>query len=275
VPEKSGTEALFAPGSQFVLNILERAGRRRWSSEQIPPLAKWLQENQHGLDMIVAASRRSRFYAPGYTLLNDKHERGALWQDVSFGWQYSREATRCLLVRAMWYAGDGRLDAAWTDLFALLRLSAVIAGEPVLLESLVAYYLSGQAVEAASSVLDDARLNPEQARRILRDLQSLSRFSIVPNAFKFERLSLIDSLIDTSKRPIETEAITFYVSESRLAILRSTRIDWNAALIEVNRWFDRNIDASRKPTRALQHQAIDQLDNEQLVRLRGLIRILI
>jgi len=54
--------------------VIDRTMSRPWTSDQIPPLGKWVAVNEGPLDMIVEASRRARYYQPSPTLINDRRD---------------------------------------------------------------------------------------------------------------------------------------------------------------------------------------------------------
>src|SRR5690606_19719846 len=45
-------------------DLVTRASSRPWKSSEIPPLAKWISDNQESIDLLVAASKRPKFYTP-------------------------------------------------------------------------------------------------------------------------------------------------------------------------------------------------------------------
>lgn len=55
------------------LDTIDPAIDHRWTSQQFPPLAEWVDINKRPLDLIVEASRRPRFYSPSPTLLAHEH----------------------------------------------------------------------------------------------------------------------------------------------------------------------------------------------------------
>ena len=80
--------------SERAVLIFNRATTRPWTSEQIPPIATWVAENQKPLDLIVAASRRPRFYSPSPSFLDDKPDSLIAMQLPSI--QRVRDAARSL-----------------------------------------------------------------------------------------------------------------------------------------------------------------------------------
>ena len=60
--------------TSIVEAVIDAALEHPWTSQQMPPLAEWVEANQEPLDLIVEASRRPRYYSPSPTLLDDQHD---------------------------------------------------------------------------------------------------------------------------------------------------------------------------------------------------------
>ena len=85
----------------------DSALKRPWTPKEHPELAKWLKANAEPLAKLVAASKRSRFYAPPVVAKEGPIEVTVslpLYGDV-------RNASQALIVRAYLAAGEGRMDA--------------------------------------------------------------------------------------------------------------------------------------------------------------------
>ena len=165
---------------------------RPWTAEQLPPLAAWLEENERPLDLLVEASRRPRFFSPPPNVLLDPHT-SVIDMKLSHA-EFTREAVRSLLPRAMERLGDGHHDQAWQDVLACWRLGELIGAGPTLVETLVGIATRGAAAEGTRAILNSPTLPAETARTILLDLQSLESSLPLIHAVDFvERLSLIDA----------------------------------------------------------------------------------
>src|SRR5262249_26705342 len=128
------------PDDLDVDEIIDLAFEHRWTTQQFPPLADWVRDNQVPLNLLVKASHRPRFYSPSPTLLN--HQRNLLLAVLLPGTRSAREAAYSLAVRAMLRVGENRLSEAWSDLLAIHRLARLQGQAPFLVEQLVAASIS-------------------------------------------------------------------------------------------------------------------------------------
>jgi type II secretory pathway pseudopilin PulG len=249
--------------------VIDPAMRHPWTSQQIPPLAQWVTENQQQLDLIVEASKRPRYYAPSPTLINNK--QNLLIEMLLPQVQAIREAGRALPARAMWHLGEGRPDAAWQDLLALHRLSRLLAQGHTLVEQLVAIALSGMACEGTVTLLDVGHLTADEARQIERDLAALPPFSnVVRSLDEMERASALDAFIGVGTGGGgEMFSALSGVQDNDFGnqVFNVISVDWNLVLVETNRWYDRLVAAAELPNRPERAVAFAKIeaDMQQLV----------
>lgn len=249
--------------SEAADSVIEHSMSRPWTSEQIPPLAKWIAENKKPLDLLLEASRRPRFHSPSPSLTDNK--RGLLIQMLLPGIQSVREVGRSLSARAMWHVGEGHNDEAWQDLLALHRISRLVAQGHTLVEQFVAIAMSGIACDGTLTLLHHGNLTVDQARQVQRDLDALpSLAGIASSIDQGDRLSAIDAFVRVGSggrsdifSPLEMANPDF--SNTALSIVS---VDWNLVLRETNRWYDRMVAAARLPDRAARRTALDQVDGE-------------
>jgi hypothetical protein len=225
-------------------------------------LANWIKDNERGLDMIVEASRKPNFYAPSPSLLDEDHDHGSLMAILQHGLQEALGATRCLLMRAMWHTGEGRIEEAWTDLSAAFRLAQLIEQDPTSVGKLVASSNFGLALFASRGLLNADSISTAQARKILRDLTALRPPGGTSNVIDFDRLTMIDIVVGLAENPENIDSLSPLVDDSMVSLLRRTRVDWNAALMEVNKWYDKAVTADRISDPILRKQALEQCDHD-------------
>ncbi|MEX2309100.1 MAG: hypothetical protein WD738_15990 [Pirellulales bacterium] len=248
---------------------------RPWTSDQAPPLAKWLASNKQSLDLILEASRRPRYFAPSPTLLNDTHDllvnmvfpqRNNLLIVLT---QTIREACRVLLARAMWHLGEGRTVDAWQDLQALHRLSGLLSQGLTFIERSCARDVSTMACYATETLLHLANLTVDEARQIHRDLIQLQPLSGEARSLEHhERLFALDVFVyvgsggepDQLNRLVENLDLIF-------GPIESSSIDWNIVLRETNRGYDRLAAAVRLSDRAARTRAMKALEKDLRARL--------
>ncbi|HEY3393496.1 MAG TPA: hypothetical protein VGK58_12370 [Lacipirellulaceae bacterium] len=247
--------------ARVVEEVLDRAMERPWTSAQLPPIADWIRENQAPLDLIVEASRRTRFYAPSPTLLNN--DRDLLIAVLLPIQQGTREAALSLSVRAMWHLGEGRAMEAWEDIMAVHRLSHLMNQGHWLVEQLIALAISGIACNDTITFLDHAKLTPDQAHQVQRDLAGLSNFSVAARSLnQGERLSALDAFmrVGSGGGGQLYSSISGGGNEVGSGGLNIVSIDWNLVLRDTNRWYDRLVAAAELPDREARVAALAKLN---------------
>jgi hypothetical protein len=237
--------------------VIDQTMSRPWTSDQIPPLGKWVAVNEGPLDMIVEASRRARYYQPSPTLINDR--RDLLVEVLLPHVQSVRSAGRALSARAMWHVGEGRPMDAWQDLLALHRLARLVGQGRTLVEQLVAMALNGIACEGTLALLHHGEVTGEQARQVMRDLATLKDFSAVPDSLdRMERTMYLDAITRFSRGNIQKQQAESVAEQ--LAFLSYVSVDWNIVLRKGNQYYDRCVAAARLSNRAAREQAFSQIE---------------
>jgi len=254
--------------------IVEQAASRPWPSEGIAPLADWARENQRPLDLLVAASRRPRFYSPQPRSLDEQ----LLITNLDLPLLGTgRDAASALSIRAMWHLHEGRPDAAWEDIIALYRLARLFASGESLINILIGTSFEGIAHWACQSYLGSGVLTAEQARRAECDLNALPNLSSIANAInRGERMLYLDTVINLATDRVEGDARApseeIGIPPKVTTGLRLVKIDWNFVLSEGNRLYDRAVAAAELPTRAARQAAFAELDAELKMRTNAMQR---
>jgi type II secretory pathway pseudopilin PulG len=231
-----------------------------WTTEQFPSLAKWAHDNQQPLDQLVEASHRTRCYFPSPSLLTPT--KTSLIEMLLPGVQTSREAGRSLTARAMWHLGENRVDDAWRDLHAAHRLGHLVAQGHTLIEQLVGIAISGIACDGTATLLHHGPLSPEQARKIMADLDNIEYFSGIGDSIDhMERASFLNAVILLAQGKMDKQSLKD-VGFENLEYSKYLAIDWNVALEQGNSYYDRYAAATRLPTHAARKLALAQLENE-------------
>jgi hypothetical protein len=239
-------------------SVLNNAAKRVWTSDQLPPLAKWVNDNQKPLDLIVEASQRSRLYFPYPSLLNNKNEMLLEMEFVALN--EVRAAATSLVTRAMWHAGEKRHEQAWQDLLATHRLSRLIGQGPTMVEQLIAIAVDAIARDGTLALLAEPTLSAKQAQQIQRDLGSLSDFDFLTKTLSdCERLLYVDEITQIGLR-----GNTGWLDEAEVDMSMFTHfsIDWNVSLQRGNDLFDRLATAARQRDHAARASALMELEAE-------------
>jgi hypothetical protein len=229
---------------------IDRASSRPWTSDQIPPLAKWISENQQHLDLIVAASKRPRYYSPPPCVLHD--DQDLLMSMALPQIQASRDAARALRARAMWHLGEGRPNDAWRDLLAIHRLAGLLTEDGTIVGQLVAYAISNMACDSTLTLLDHRKHTADQARQVQRDLASIPSFSTARAFDKGERLFALDALVcfGSEGSVVASLAEDEFTSTRAMPGLDAVSVDWNIVLRDFNACYDQLAAAAALPDRA-------------------------
>jgi hypothetical protein len=239
----------------------EEISSRAWTTAKYPWLKKWVDDYHDQLDTLVEASHRPRCYFPSPTMLN--HEPDLMISTLLPGTQAVRGAGRALIVRAMWHVGEQRPMDAWTDLLAMHRIARLVAQGPTMIDGLVAIAIDGMACDGDEILLAESKLTPEQARQILRDLNSLAPFDGLADSLdSMERLSFLDTVVALSENRGIKEMEGFFGSGDRLRLALRMRIDWNVALARGNDIYDRYVAAVKIKDYEQRQQALDALNVE-------------
>jgi hypothetical protein len=246
-----------------VFERLDRATQRPWAAKDHPHLAEWLKANEKPLAVAVEASRRTRYYSP---LVPPPGKKGLI--DVLLpGVQKCRGLASALAARAMLRAGQGKEDDAWQDQLACHRLGRLVARGGTVIEFLVGVAIDRTASEADLAFLEKIRPKSPRIAGYLRDLQQLPAFPSVADPVNLgERFSLLQTvtLVDREglrylERVSGGSAKELPPFDERI-VLRD--IDWDPALRNANRWYDRHVAALREKDRGVRDKKLKQIDTD-------------
>jgi hypothetical protein len=244
-------EREMAEYTQVVNRLLDQIGQP-WTAAQVPPLAKWLEENEALIDLLVEAGNRPKFYSPSPSLVDGKNDSliAVLLPEL----QSIRAAARSLCNRALFEIGNGDYDAAWRDLVAGYRLSDHVSNQFTLIHILVAIGCNGIMDHATLHLLDRPDLPPELAKQIFDELQARPpRRAMVEVISEGERLTYLDAVIRLSRGEEGVGGIPALLAVS---------IDWNLVLRDSNDWYDRLTEAGRIEKWAQRQDALETLESE-------------
>lgn len=246
---------------QAAHEALDVVTTRPWTSAQYPALANWAKQYQQQLDTIVEGSKLPRCYFPSPSHLDQKQE--TICTTLLPGPQSSREAGRSLSARAMWHAGEGRIDEAWADLLATFRIGRLVAQGPTLVEQYVGMAINNMGCASTVAMLHEVKPSAKEARRMLDDLSSLPEFAGVADSIdQMERIMFLDFVIAVSRGEIDSESLRMMESDQRAKYFHRVRIDWNVVLKKGNEIFDRVVAAVRVSDRAARQQAYTTINDD-------------
>lgn len=147
---------------------LDDATRKAWTAEDYPHLAEWLEVNQDPLEMVVAASLRSKRFDPVLA------SGGEPW--ISTSLPVSAAFTRAglaLSARSTYRLGSGEVDRAIDDILACYRLAVLCGLGDGISHVTRGSHIASVATGSLEALLNRSPLSPEQSRKIYRALAEL------------------------------------------------------------------------------------------------------
>jgi len=240
-----------------------RASQRPWSARDYPHIAGWLRANEKQLALVVEATQRPDYFNPLVSWKTDK-EPGSLIGALLPGVQKCRELAVALTDRAMLRVSEGKFEEAWQDLLACHRLGRLVARGGTLIEGLVGIAIDSIASNADLAYLERVKLTPRQFQTHLKDLQDLppmpamaDKIDLTERFMYLETLQLIRRL-----GPGILEGLAGGPSKKPNAeeLKAMEKIDWEPALRNGNRWYDRLAAALRHKDRASREKELDKID---------------
>jgi len=192
----NGDYLRFPPEDTAAGKHLRSGWRRPWASKQHPEFVKWLRAYDKPLALIVAASKRSRYYLPAVA---GKRQPALLGMEIP-NYLPLRQAIRALRVRAALAAGEGRADNAVADLKAAYRLGALVGQDYTLVGRLVSTGIMGESMEAMAALAVVEKLSAKQALALIDVLRAGAPPSPAP-ALQTERYATLDMAIWFARKP--------------------------------------------------------------------------
>jgi hypothetical protein len=243
----------------------EMARTRPWTAEEFPRLAQWLDAQARPLELVLAASRRERYFAPMIVV-----GRRNLW-NVSLGRIAGLKlASRALLARAGLRLGRGLIAEAAEDIAAYRRLARLCGAAPTLVETFVATDVEDTALEFEVALARSGRPSAVELReytKTLRDLPPLPHWAETIDGFG--RFAFIDYMLSLavgdagSPSPRDGVEGPTRRTASLLETLKrgfvSAAYDWDRVLRHGNAWFDRAVEAFRRSSPLERREAIDNI----------------
>jgi hypothetical protein len=247
---------------------LRRVTERTWTAKDHPDLAAWLEANEKPLAAALQASRRLGYFSPVILSKDSPDLITALTPPLAG----IRDLANALAARALLRAGEGAADEAWQDLLAMHRLGRVVGQGGQAMEALVGYGIDGIACKAELAFIE--RIQPDAGRigRCLCDLQNLPP-PVAPaeQLDGYERFEFLNCLMLIDRYGLDyLEALASRTGPDPAAKrLRSELVkgvDWDRALRNGNRWYDRLAAAARDKDRVSRREKRDRIEAD----LKGL-----
>jgi lysophospholipase L1-like esterase len=251
--------------SAAISDMMDHIQGHSWTAKQHPGAAAWLKDNAKVMAVIVEASRRSHYYSPIVPRKTDK-EFGGLLNALLPGVQKCRAFGHALAARAMLHTGEGRYDEAWQDLLACHRLGRHVAHGGTLIESLVGIAINNMAAAADLVFLDSAKLDTKQIKACLEDLHQLPAIKPVADVVDAgERFMFLDCVMMLDRQGLPYFEQLAHMAKGSIdpSVQKNLdRINWDPALRNANRIYDRLAAAMRAKEFGTREQELDQIDKD-------------
>jgi hypothetical protein len=258
------------PTKRLLQQQHDEALNRPWKSTEFPLLGEWLRRNERSLRLLVAASRRLRWYQP----LVDDSERPSLIGAFRNGMPPSdlRRAIDALVIRAMLEVGHGRIDDAWETLIACRRLGRLTASGCTLVHCLTGIAIDRRTSHAMAALAHHERLAAPQMLSYAKQVGVRSKFvdliEVVNDRERLVFLALVDSVARCEESDVR---FLFLLSEEPVLgtlrrVLGPDGIDWDETRRIGNQWTDRAVAALRLPNYQMAATSLHRAINEEFSR---------
>jgi hypothetical protein len=228
-----------------LLQMIDRGTEGPWRRSEYPHLAKWLETNSAGVEMIVQASKRPRYYAPLVSEGDPPMMASALLPHLND----ARQAAMALIARAMLRLGEKQYQTAWDDLIACRRLGLLIRQGPTLVEALVGIAIEEMAIAGQVDFVAAAELTPDQWVALQADCDKLPARAPLADKFDFaERYMSLDLILAIAREgPKALQGATTGMGniDNPLTQIALRGVDWNVPLEMANEWMDRIVAVAR------------------------------
>ena len=243
---------------------------------KLAELAKWLEANGRAMDLVVKASRRSRFFVPAIPKTPD----GTLWDTIESRISlavHGMHVQNLLLARAGLRMGRNATDAAIVDIVAAHRLGALQCRAPLLTGRMLGTATAVQASKTTVALVKSADLSSKQVREILRALAQLpAQFPLAEVMDVGERWHTLDynvaladgdlpdaylqKLVTMASHFAKEKAWTSFVISVLMSRRHMAQVDWTAFLTAAMTEHDKMVKALRQPTFAARKNAFRLYD---------------
>ncbi len=215
--------------SHGLVDMLRDKLDRPWTLDELPMMARWLEENGPALDLVGPAVRRPTFHIPmvrrSEDLLLVEHSLGEV--------ERLRWLAHGLNVRANHRIAGGHIDLAIDDIVACKRLGRHVGHGATALDLTAGCVIEGigDAIGIAGSL--EHAPSKEQLRRLIRELDELPAMAEMDHTILSERFMGLDCIQSVSHRKVAWTDI-WPITEQ----VARFGIDWNIVAGRFNKAFD-------------------------------------
>jgi len=243
-----------------------KASAHPWKTGQFPLVRAWIQANEKPLALVVAGTRREKYFSPLAVTDGETAVAGTLISALLPSVQQARSFARVLTARAMWHTGEGRYAEAWQDLLTAHRLGRLIGQGPTLIEALVGIAINNIVAESDLAFVERSRPDARLARKYLADLAALPALPNMADKIDLAERCMFLDLTQMLMREGVAELGQVVGSKNNfagvLSKLATSSIDWNITMQTGNAWYDRLTAAMRISDRQKRKLAFAKIDQD-------------
>jgi hypothetical protein len=238
-----------------------------WNAKEHPHMAGWLAINEKPLALVFEGTKRANYYSPCVPDKAPKGSSGLIGVRLP-GVQKTRWVAEALAARAMLRLGEGNYDGAWEDLLACHRLGRLVGRGANLIEALVGLAIDGLAGVGDIAFLNGVKADAKRLEKCLHDLQELAALPDIAEKVSLgTRFMHLDIIMTIDRQgikwleglsgapPKDSNPLGELVGELMLK-----GIDWDPALRNHNRWYDRMTAIARGKDRSLRTRQWEQIN---------------
>lgn len=234
--------------------LIQLSMSRPWKRQQIPLLASWVDKNAEAIDLLVLGSQRPKLFSPSPDWLDDEYDTivGASLPLT----QSTRSAVRGLCIRAMMHLGEGQAEKALIDARACLRLASLTRQGFCFVQQMVAVAAYDNAFRVLAAILHQGEFSQDTLMSVREEIVSSPPFYESQRILDHgERISYLDTLIavKSGKNDSPLRDIGMFIAR---------KADWNVAMREGNRMFDKFATVASRPTRKQRLLGVAELYKE-------------
>lgn len=174
------------------LSRFERALDAPWSQEDLPEVAKWLDDNQETFDLVPDLVSRTHFYFP-YKFQGDEFNSSVIGIVVQPSAEL-RDLARLVLIRGNLALQENRFDDCARDVELLKGIANTCNKGPTLIEELISIAISSIAFELELELISRCDWTSEKAKQRIVQLRDLRLESTIRSRVdKAERYMVLDA----------------------------------------------------------------------------------
>lgn len=264
-----GLATVLCDGTKPIYELLQRP----WAGYQAPTVARCLEMNAKPLELAHEACLRTRWYAPAIPL-EAPSSSGSASSALLLTLQPTQDLSNLLILRAMLSLGEGQTEKARADLIACMRLGRLMTQSSTMYEHVSGRSTEMLAFNATLAWIADPKVTAGEIETLQRELSALpSPRPLADKLDRGERFLYLDLLLGAAHhglRRLETYPGNPHLKSkagNALVDILVSGLDYDVALKDANRWFDRLAAAARLDSYSAQKAALTELHRE-LINLR-------